>query len=160
MARGLALAAGSIALLAAMAADFISVVGRHLGFSLLGGAEFVQVCVVAAISSALIVATLRGAHASVHILTERLPAAAARLLERASDLLGAVLFAVLAAGSVWMLADTWSLDERTDILGIPLAPARMVWIAALSFTAVVFALRALRPASPPSEPRGDPDHGR
>ena len=154
LARGVALAAGSIALLAAMAADFISVAGRHLGFSLLGGTEFVQVCVVVAISSALIVATLRGAHASVHILTERLRPATARLLARGSDLLGAVLFVLLAAGSYWMLSDTWGLDERTDILGVPLAPVRILWTAALAATSLVFLIRAMRAAAT-AEPAAD-----
>ena len=155
MARGLALAAGSIALLAAMAADFISVVGRHLGFTLLGSVEFVQLCVVVAISSALIVATLRGAHASVHILTERLRPATARLLARGSDLLGAILFALLAAGSLWMLWDTWPLDERTDILALPLAPARILWTTALAATCVLFLIRALKAPSPSAEPHAD-----
>jgi len=158
LARGLALTTGSIALLAAMAADFISVIARHLGLTLLGATEFVQICVVVAISSALIVATLRGAHASVHILTERLRPATARLLARGSDLLGAVLFVLLAAGSYWMLSDTWGLDERTDILGIPLAPARVLWIAALAATAVVFLIRALgNPAAKAETEANDPD---
>ena len=154
LARGLALGAGSIALLSAMAADFVSVVGRHLGFTLLGAVEFVQLCVVAAISSALILATLRGAHASVHILTERLPAAAATALARASNILGALLFALLAAGSFWMLSDTWGLDEHTDVLGLPLAPARIVWTGALAVTAVIFLLRAVmaRPAAAEPHP--------
>jgi TRAP-type C4-dicarboxylate transport system permease small subunit len=161
LARGLALAAGSIALLAAMAADFIGVVGRHLGFTLLGGTEFVQVCVVVAISSALIVATLRGAHASVHILTERLPATVARRLGRVSDLFGALLFALLTAGSFWMLWDTWGLDERTDILGLPLAPARILWTGALAATATVFLIRAFGPHPlPAAEPHGDRADGR
>ena len=154
MARGVALATGSIALLAAMAADFISVAGRHLGFSLLGATEFVQICVVVAISSALIVATLRGAHASVHILTERLPPATARFLSRCSDLLGAILFALLAAGSFWMLSDTLGLDERTDILGAPLAPARILWTAALAATALIFLIRALG-AAKTTQPAAD-----
>jgi TRAP-type transport system small permease protein len=160
LARGLALSAGSIALLAAMAADFISVIGRHLGFTLLGGVEFVQICVVVAISSALIVATLRGAHASVHILTERLAPSTARLLGRASDILGAILFLLLSAGSFWMLSDTWGLDERTDVLGLPLAPARILWTGALASTALVFLIRALARRTPDAQSGGDSTDGR
>ncbi len=159
-ARGLALAAGSLALLAAMAADFVSVIARHLGVTLLGGVECVQLCVVVAISSALIIATLRGAHASVHILTERLPPAAARLLDRVAELLGALLFALLSAGSCWMLSDTWGLDERTDVLGIPLRPARILWTAALAATAVVFLMRAFAKSRPSANPEADRAHGR
>jgi hypothetical protein len=64
---------GSAALLLAMSIDAVAVLGRHLGWPLLGAIELVQACIVLAASAAIIVATLRGAHARVHILTERLP---------------------------------------------------------------------------------------
>jgi TRAP-type C4-dicarboxylate transport system permease small subunit len=134
---------GAAALLLAMTIDFVGVVGRMVGWSPLGLVEMVQFCVVGAISAALIIATVLDAHAAVHVVIERLPGGVAALLLRFSDLLGAALFAVLALGSGWMLADTWSLDERTDVLNLPLAPARIVWTAALVIVALLFVARAI-----------------
>ena len=143
---------GSVALLVAMATDFAGVIARALGMSPLGLVEVVQFCVVGAISSALIIATVGGAHAAVHVLTERLPKSAARFLLRLSDLLGFGLFAVFAFGCAWMLSDTFSLNERTDVIGLPVAPARMVWIAALVIVAVVFLVRAFSKTAPEAPP--------
>jgi TRAP-type C4-dicarboxylate transport system permease small subunit len=142
-------AIGSLALLGAMATDFIGVVGRHLGWTPLGLVEIVQLCVVGAISASIVVATLQGAHAAVHMITERLPPALARRLAQASDLLGAALFALLAAGSAWLLGDTWPLDERSDVLNLPIAPARIVWTGALLLTSAIFLVRGLRTAALP-----------
>lgn len=127
-----------------MAADFAGVVGRAIGWNPLGLVEVVQVCVVGAISAALVMATLEGAHAAVHMLTGRLPPRLRQVLGRLSDGLGALLFASLAAGSAWMLSDTWALDERTDVLGLPVAPERIACLVALSWVALLFLISVFR----------------
>ena len=68
---------------------------------------------------------------------------AAAALARLSQGLGALLFAGLAAGCAWMLADTWPLDERTDVLGLPIAPERIVAILALACVSLIFLAGAL-----------------
>lgn len=65
-------ALGAAGLLMGMSADAIAVLGRHVGFTLLGAIEVVQASVVLAASAAMVGATLSGAHARVHILIERL----------------------------------------------------------------------------------------
>ena len=144
--------AGAIALLAAMAVDFASVVGRHLGFPFLGSIELVQVCVVVAASAALVGATLSGAHAAVHVITERLPPGQRRFWARVAALLGAVFFALLAAGSAWLAADTLPGDERTELLQLPFFPFRLVWTLACAFTAILFAIQIVRPPAPSDTP--------
>lgn len=136
---------GAIALLIAMGADALAVVGRHAGVPLLGSIEIVQACVVIAASSAMVGATLARTHAEVHILTERLSPASRALLRRVSDLLSAIFFAALALGSVWLAADLWGGHERTEMLHLPLLPLRIIWCASAGLMLVVFVLRAVAP---------------
>lgn len=140
----LAYALGSIGLLAATAADATAVAGRHSGFQLLGSIEIVQACVVLLASSGMLIATIVGAHACVHIVTERVSKATATRLGRIADLVSAGLFAILAIGSAWVLADLWTGFERTELLQIPLRWLRLLWVGAAVAITVQFLRNAYR----------------
>ncbi len=137
---------GSAGLLTATAADALAVLGRHTGFALIGSIEIIQVSVVLIASSAMVAATIVGAHASVHILTERLAKPTADRLARISSGLSALIFLLLAAGSVWVASDLWSGFEQTELLGIPLRWFRVAWIAAALLIVTLFVRQAaMRP---------------
>ena len=142
--RTAALATGSAALLLAMMTDALAVAGRHAGVTVLGAIEIVQVCVVVAATSAMVIATVDGGHARVRILLEQIGAGRARQFDRAADLCSASIFAVLVAGSAWLAADLWNGHEVTEVLGLPLRWARAFWIGGAALTAGIFALRAMR----------------
>ncbi len=133
---------GSIGLLSAAAIDGVAVLGRHIGFTVLGSIELVQVAVVLIASSAMIGATIVGAHAAVHIVTERLSPGGARTARRFADALSALTFILFAVGSAWVAADLWSGHERTELLLLPLRWFRLIWIAATVIIAVLFARAA------------------
>lgn len=133
---------GSAGLLAATATDALAVLGRHTGVALLGSIELVQVAVVLVASAAMIGATVERAHASVHIFTERMAPPTAARLARGAALLGASLFVLIALGSAIVAADLWNGHERTELLGIPLRPFRLVWIAAALTVAALFTAQA------------------
>lgn len=141
-----AYAIGSVGLLAAAATDALALAGRHLGRPFLGSIELVQAAVVIAASSAMIAATIVGAHASVHILTERLSKPAAARLARLASLLGALFFAVVVAGSAIVAAELWVGFERTELLGIPLRWLRLLWIIAAALICILFIRAATKPA--------------
>lgn len=109
---------GGIALLAATGIDTISVIGRHLGLLFRGSIELVQVAVLVAGTLGLLVATLGRAHARVHLLIDRMSESRRAVLDRVSALLGAVFFATLLAGSVWLMADLWTGHEQSEVLGV------------------------------------------
>ena len=136
---------GSVGLLSATATDALAVAGRHLGFRLLGSIEIVQSAVVLIATSAMIVATIVGAHASVHIFTERMSPVVAGRLARVAASLGALAFALLAIGSAWVASDLWNGFEQTELLGIGLRWLRALWIAAALLVCLLFLRRALRP---------------
>ena len=71
--RGLLFYVGSAGLLCMMLVEAAAVIGRHLGMPLMGALEIVQAAIVPAACAAMLIATLRGAHAAVHLVTERLP---------------------------------------------------------------------------------------
>lgn len=137
-----AFAIGAVGLLGAMATDVVSVAGRHLGVPLVGSIEVVQALVVLSASGALVGSTLAGAHAAVHVLTEHLPDGPRGALARFGSLLGAALFAALAGGGGWLIADVWALDERGELLGVPIVPLRFIWLASCTLTAVLFLAEA------------------
>ena len=141
--RKVTFAFGSFSLLGAMTVDFAGVVGRAFGWNPLGLVEIVQLFVVGAIASALVIATREGAHAAVRMLIDRLPIGARYRLRLLSELFGGVLFACLAFASAWLLVDTWPGDERSDVLGLPIAPERIVCTIALAWVAMLFFAGAL-----------------
>ena len=109
---------GSIGLLSSTAVDAVAVTGRHVGFTFLGSIELVQATVVLTSTAAMVVATAVGAHASVHIFTQRMSESTRERLARWSSVLGALLFAMVLAGSAWVAAEMWPGFERTELLGI------------------------------------------
>ena len=135
-------ALGASALLLAMATDAVAVIGRHAGFSFLGAIELFQVFAVVATSVAIVLATLSQRHAAVHILTEYVSPGTKLWLDRAGLAAGALSFALLCAGSVWVAGDLWGTHEMTELLGIPLRWFRLVWIISAGTVTWLF-LRSL-----------------
>jgi TRAP-type transport system small permease protein len=139
---------GGGALLLAMAVDGLAVVGRHIGWPLLGSIEIIQAAVLVAGCAALVVATLAGVHARVHLLVDRMPARPRDLLARIGMLAGALLFGALAAASVWIAADLWPGHEESEWLRVPYRPLRIIALAAALTVAGAFAAAALRRRTP------------
>jgi TRAP-type C4-dicarboxylate transport system permease small subunit len=131
-------AIGAGALLLAMATDAIAVIGRHAGFSFLGAIELFQVFAVVATSAAIVLTTLSKRHAAVHILTEYVAPPRKLWLDRAGLAAGALSFALLCAGSLWVAGDLWNTHEMTELLGIPLRWFRLVWIVSAGTVTVLF----------------------
>ena len=142
---------GGLALVAAGAVDLLGVLGRHARLPVVGSIELVQACVIVAASASIVAATLARIHATVHVITERLPKAAQGELARLAAVLGAIFFASLTAGSVWLAVEHVGADERTDLLGIPLLPFRILWCLASAVVTINFLWLVVRPA-PQDEP--------
>ena len=135
---------GAAGLLLAMAVDATAVLGRHLGIPLLGSIELVQACVVLMGSSAIVGTTLRGRHASVHLLTDRLPPGPRKGLLRIGHFLSALFFGVIGGGTLIVLRDLWGGDERSELIGLPYAPLRLFFIASVCLVVCLFLGTALR----------------
>lgn len=136
---------GSFGILAATLADGLGVAGRHTGIPFLGSIELVQAAVVLLAATSMFVVTVKGGHATVHMLTARLSAQRADLLRRLGALLSGLAFLLIAAGSAWVAAELWSGFEQTELLHIPLRWLRLVWVVFALLVAGAFLRAALRP---------------
>jgi TRAP-type C4-dicarboxylate transport system permease small subunit len=142
--RGVLFYTGAAGLLAVMLIEVVAVIGRHARLPLLGALEMAQAAIVPAACAAMIIAALAGAHAAVHLVTERLPERTRAWTTRASCLLAGIFFAGLCAGASWLTVEFWNSFEETDVLHIPFRPLRVLVAVAAGTLASVFLHRALR----------------
>jgi TRAP-type C4-dicarboxylate transport system permease small subunit len=140
---------GAAGLLAMMAVEAAAVIGRHTGMPVMGALEIVQFAIVPAACAAMLIATLQGAHAAVHMLTERMPQAAQGLALRLGSLLAGLLFAALCGGSAWLAAEYWQAFEQTEVLHLSMRPLRVLVGIAAAALSLVFFHRALRRSQAP-----------
>ena len=68
---------------------------------------------------------------AVQLLAARLGPRAKAIQHRATEAVTALVLLVMLAGSAWVLVLLLPLDERSDLLDLPIAPARFLWSAAL-----------------------------
>ena len=139
------IAIGSIGLLGAIAVDGVAVLGRHAGIPLTGSIEMSELFVVLLAASSIAVATLDRAHAAVDLLHSRLSETGQKWMSRFAALAGMLFAVALVIGSVWVAADLWLGDERTELLAIPIAPLRVVWIFCVIVAAIGFLIQAISP---------------
>jgi TRAP-type transport system small permease protein len=110
---------GGIALLAATLLDTVSVIGRNAGFAIHGVIELIQAAVLVAGGLALVMATLAGGHAQVHLVLDRLTPPRKAFAQRATALLTALFFVAMLAGSAWLAVELWGAHEASELLGVP-----------------------------------------
>jgi len=143
--RGLLFYAGSAGLLCMMLVEAAAVIGRHVGIPVMGALEIVQAAIVPAACAGMLIATLRGAHAAVHMLTARLPATARRWTERAGALLAGLFFAALCSGAAWLGVEYWNTYEQSEVLHISFRPLRVLVALTAAALAAAFIKAAFRP---------------
>jgi TRAP-type transport system small permease protein len=139
---------GGAALLLAMAADAIAVIGRHVRIPLLGSIEFVQAAMLVASAAALVFATLAEKHAVVHLLIDRLSAPGKAIMYRVQAAACMIFFMALVVGSAWIAWDLRAGYEESELLHIAYAPLRMVCVLSVLTVAVIYALRLFRRERP------------
>jgi TRAP-type C4-dicarboxylate transport system permease small subunit len=128
------------ALLVAMFADTIAMIGRQIHLPLIGSIEIVQTAILIASAGGLIVATLDNAHARVQLVLERLPSGWRRRVEQVHAVAAVLVYAGLLVGSGWIAADLWNGHEVSELLRIPYRPLRV----AVAVTLVVLLVQALQ----------------
>ena len=146
--RGLLFYAGSAGLLCVMFVEAAAVIGRHVGVPVMGALEIVQAAIVPAACAGMLIATLRHAHAAVHMLTERLPARTRQWIGRVGAVLAALLFAALCGGGAWLASEYWNSYEQSEVLHIPFRPLRALVAVTSAALAVAFVYVAWKPRKP------------
>lgn len=132
-ARNLVIYVGSIGLLVEMVVVFITALMRNLGLTFPGSIEVVETIIVVVASAALVMTTLATSHATVRLVIDRVSPKTGRILHCLTHLLGAFFWLLMAVAGFWILTETWGEEERTMLMGIPLAPLRTIWLVACIF---------------------------
>ena len=138
--RWLVVLAG-VPLLAAMLIEFLAVVGRNVGWNLVGSIELVQALILLSSSGAMVAATVSRAHAKVNVLSRRYRGASGRALRILLALGSAVFFLALAVGSGWIAVEMWGAGEQSELLGVPYFPLRVVVTLATLAIGGMYAMR-------------------
>ena len=132
----IAVCLGGAALLAATGIDTLAVVGRNLGWPMIGSIELIQGAVLVSGVIGIILASAHDDHARVRILTDKVRRGGALV-----DVLGSIamvlLFGAMLAGSIWLAADLWHGHERSELLGVPWKLLRLVVNIGLALCIVV-----------------------
>lgn len=130
---------GGLALLLVALIDTLAVIGRHVGFPLLGSIELIQPGVLVAGAAAILFATIMDSHARVRLLYDRLSPAGRQIADILSELSMLVFLGAVLAGSVWLSLDLWNAHEISEIVGVPWRWLRLVANLALAATLAVSA---------------------
>lgn len=147
------LVAGTAAsLFAMMAFTFADVVLRYLfARPVRGGLEVVELLMVAMIFSALPLVSRRDEHVTIDTIEQHFPDAVKAALRR-------VMHAIAAtglAGAGWLMyrkaATLADFGDRTQLLGVPIAPFVYLMAALLAVTALVHLAKTFVPAPPGGE---------
>jgi TRAP-type transport system small permease protein len=145
MRRGVLFYVGAAGLLMVMVIEVISVVGRHTRIPLVGALEMAQAAIVPAACASMILASLAGSHAVVHLVTERLPVRLRAWMSRVSAFLAGLFFASLCTGAVWLTCEFWDSFEESDVLHIPFRPLRVLVALSAGALSLIFFHRCVRP---------------
>ena len=135
---------GAVGLLTAMAVEVIAVLGRQIGTPLLGALEVIQTAILLTSSAAMLSATLTDAHATVHLVTDRLSPRPRLFLRRLANFLSAVFFTGLAAGALWLTLDFWNANEQSELLHISYRPLRIISFVAVAGIVALFVRNLFR----------------
>ena len=141
--RWLVILAGA-PLLAAMLIEFLAVVGRHIGWNLVGSIELVQALILLSSSGAMIAATLSRKHAKVNLLSRRYRGGAGRAMRILLAVGSATFFLVLAFGSGWIALEMWGADEQSELMGVPYFPLRVAVTLATFAIGSLYGMRVAR----------------
>lgn len=131
--------AGAV-LVALMCLTVADVAGRYFFNAPLNGVfDLTQFAVLIMTFLSFAYCAYRGAHVTIELLYDRLGTGAQFVLRRASNLAGAVLFAVIAWRAVVQSVDVREFNEASQLLTIPYWPFYYV----LAFGAALFAATLL-----------------
>lgn len=130
-----------VPLLAAMATEFLAVVARNTGWNIVGSIELVQALILLSSCGAIIIATLSRSHAKVTVLSRLYSGHTGRALRTLLAIASALFFLTLAVGSTWIAFDMWHAYERSELLGIPYLPLRVVTSISMLAVAIIYTWR-------------------
>jgi TRAP-type C4-dicarboxylate transport system permease small subunit len=127
--RGVAVAAVFLSVIALLITT--SVICRAIHISLPGTFDLVETLIVVAIAFALVYGQLEDRHLRADIAIDRLKGRVRSAVESFLGVLNLVYWVTLLCAAGFMMWRKWGAEETTDVLNVPVAPFRGVWVFAL-----------------------------
>lgn len=137
---------GGGALFIVMLIEVVAIVGRLIGWPLLGAIELAQWLIAISGSLSLLVATLYGSHAIVMLITNNLSHTNSNFVYRVGALLCALFFIFLWIGSMWLTKDLWMAFEESEIFHLPFKPLRILVSVITMLVAIAFVYQSWKKA--------------
>jgi TRAP-type C4-dicarboxylate transport system permease small subunit len=135
---------GAVALVLLGLLITVSVLVRATGGVIKGNSEIGEMLIIVVASCALVAATLSDGHPHIHMIVEKISSSLRRKIALAITCLGAIFWAAAAWMNGLVAIENTKLIEETEILRIPLAPFRLVWIAALALVTALLVAKAIQ----------------
>lgn len=140
----LAAAIGALGLLVEGAVILTDVVGRALARPLYGSQDLITMTMIILLFGAMAQCDRKGGHISVDLLERYFPPVMNRAIDVISAVLGAVIFLGLA-WAVWQVIDLnmrFGISSKTNLLRLPIDAFRWVMAGFAVLTALAMLLRA------------------
>ncbi|MEO1038467.1 MAG: TRAP transporter small permease [Pseudomonadota bacterium] len=133
----------------ALMADVVS--RRLFQTGLIGATEIAVVGMIAVAMFGIGVATDEGAHLRPRVFDALIPKSISGLIDRLASLVTAAFFILIGALAVWVVAQSASLGDRTEVMRIPVWMLQAMIALAFITNALRFLIYAFRPELRPSE---------
>ncbi|RMD89854.1 MAG: TRAP transporter small permease [Alphaproteobacteria bacterium] len=147
----LAAALGALGLLVEVVVVLVDVIGRAFGHPLYGSQDIITMGMVFVVFGAMALCDRRGGHIAVDLLEPRLPRALNRATDILSALLGAAIFVTLAWAVYQSAKLSLMLNLSTNLLNLPKAWFQWALCALALITALGMVLRAFEIAFRPQD---------
>lgn len=139
---GLSALIGSLGLMVEVVIVVIDVIGRYFGAPLVGAQDISQMAMVLVVFGGMALCDKLGGHIAVDVLEGSFP----DWVNRASDVLAALLGAAVFAGIAWTVYDSAKLSQmlnlRTNVIGLPKVYFQWAVVFFSAVTALGMLLRA------------------
>lgn len=134
---------GSIGLIVEVAIILVDVIGRALGYPLLGSQDLITMTLVIVVFGAMALCDRKGGHIAIDVFERHFPAGFNKIIDIASALLGAVIFAMIAWTVYESARLSLMLNLSTNLLNLPKAWFQWALCAFSALTAIGMTLRAV-----------------
>jgi len=138
-----ALVPAGACILGVMVLIVVGVIVRVSGSIVAGVYELTEIAIVPTVGVGLAYTALKDGHIKVSIVTEKLPDHIERIFIVVTNLVSAVVWGVIVWANIDILMARWS-TERSELLHIPYAPFRFIWVCGLVLFCIVFLVNAAR----------------
>ena len=147
----LAIYLGAAALILLLVLTITNILFRLGGLILSGSYELAEMIIPVVAVSAILIATLHGAHVAVDLVVDQLSERMRRRTAILVTLCGAAYWAAMTYASAGIAAANTRLGEYTELFSLPIAPLRWLWVFISSSVALILFATAIGLIKGPEE---------